>query len=75
LSDFVIVIVVVSGLSFIGLGVQPPTPEWGSMMADGRLFLQTHPWLILAPGVVLSTTAIAVAMLAQGLLRSARGEN
>jgi peptide/nickel transport system permease protein len=75
LSDFVIVIVVVSGLSFIGLGVQPPTPEWGSMMADGRLFLQTHPWLIIAPGVVLSTTAIAVAMLAQGLLRSARGEN
>ncbi len=74
-SDFVIVIVVVSGLSFIGLGIQPPTPEWGSMMADGRLFLQSHPWMIIAPGLVLSITAIAVAMLAQGLLRSARGEN
>lgn len=74
-SDFVIVIVVVSGLSFIGLGIQPPTPEWGSMMADGRLYLQTQPWLIVCPGLVLSITAIAVAMLAQGLLRSTRGEN
>ena len=74
-SDFAIVIVVVSGLSFIGLGIQPPTPEWGSMMADGRQFLQTRPWIILFPGLVLSITAIAVAMLAQGLLRSARGED
>jgi peptide/nickel transport system permease protein len=74
-SDFVIVIVVVSGLSFIGLGIQPPTPEWGSMMADGRLYLQSHPWLIVCPGIVLSVTAIAVAMMAQGLLRSARGED
>jgi peptide/nickel transport system permease protein len=74
-SDFVIVIVVISGLSFIGLGVRPPTPEWGAMMGDGRLFLQSHPWLILAPGLVLSLTAIAVAMLAQGLLRTSRGQN
>lgn len=74
-SDFVIVIVVVSGLSFIGLGIQPPTPEWGSMMADGRLYLQSQPWLILCPGLVLSFTAVAVAMLAQGLLRSSRGES
>jgi peptide/nickel transport system permease protein len=75
ISDFVIVIVVISGLSFVGLGIRPPTPEWGAMMGDGRLFLQSHPWLILAPGLVLSVTAIAVAMLAQGLLRSARGQN
>ncbi len=75
ISDFVIVIVVVSGLSFIGLGIQAPTPEWGAMMADGRLYLQTHPWLIVCPGIVLSITAIAVAMLAQGLLRATRGEN
>jgi peptide/nickel transport system permease protein len=74
-SDFVIVIVVVSGLSFIGLGIQAPTPEWGSMMADGRLYLQSHPWVIVSPGLVLSATAVAVAMLAQGLLRSSRGEN
>jgi peptide/nickel transport system permease protein len=74
-SDFVIVIVVVSGLSFIGLGIRPPTPEWGAMMGDGRLFLQAYPWLILAPGLVLSVTAIAVAMLAQGLLRSSRGQD
>ena len=39
-----------AGLSFLGLGAQPPVAEWGSMMSDGRSLLQTSPWVVLAPG-------------------------
>ena len=38
-----------AGLSYLGLGVVPPTPEWGSMMSEGRSMLQTSPWIVLAP--------------------------
>ncbi len=74
LSDFVIVIVTVAGLSFLGLGVRPPTPEWGSMMSEGRLFLASEWWLTVFPGLVLSITAIGVALLAEGVVRMTRGE-
>ena len=39
-----------AALSFLGLGAQPPTAEWGSMMSDGRSMLQTYPWVVLTPG-------------------------
>lgn len=74
LSDFVIVVITIAGLSFLGLGVRPPTPEWGAMMADGRLFLQRQWWITVFPGLVLSLTAIGVALLAQGVVAWARGE-
>ncbi len=74
LSDFVIVVITIAGLSFLGLGVRPPTPEWGAMMADGRLFLQRQWWITVFPGLVLSLTAIGVALLAQGVVGWARGE-
>ena len=67
LSDFIFIIVIIGGLSFLGLGVTPPTPEWGAMLAEGRLYLRTEPWLILFPGFFLSLTAIGVALLARGL--------
>lgn len=75
LSDFVIVIVTVAGLSFLGMGVRPPTPEWGSMMSEGRLYLTIEWWITVFPGLVLSVTAIGVALLAEGALSIARGEN
>ena len=74
LSDFVVVILTVAGLSYLGLGVRPPAPEWGAMMADGRLFLQRQWWLTVFPGVLLSLTAIGVALVAQGVTSWARGE-
>ncbi len=40
-----------AGLSFLGLGVQPPTPEWGNMLSEGREYLQSAPWLVLYPGL------------------------
>lgn len=46
----------IAGLSFLGLGVQPPIAEWGSMMSNGRSMIQTAPWVILAPGFAIFIT-------------------
>lgn len=43
----------IAGLSFLGLGAQPPTAEWGSMMSGGRSMLQTYPWVVLTPGLAI----------------------
>ena len=75
LSDFVIVVLTVSSLSFLGAGVNPPTPEWGAMIADGRLYLQTQWWITVFPGLALSFTAIGVALLAHGVSGRYAGEN
>ena len=75
LSDFIFIIVIIGGLSFLGLGVRPPTPEWGAMLAEGRLYLRTEPWLILFPGFFLSLTAVGVTLLARGLERISKGED
>ena len=42
-----------AALSFLGLGAQPPVPEWGSMMSGGRSMLQTYPWVVLTPGAAI----------------------
>lgn len=42
-----------SGLSFLGIGIVPPTPEWGAMLNEGRKFIQTYPWMVLLPGVAI----------------------
>lgn len=52
-----------AGLSYLGLGVVPPTPEWGSMMSEGRSMLQTSPWIVLAPGLVIFITVIIFNLL------------
>lgn len=75
LSDFVIVIIAIAGLSFLGVGVRPPEAEWGAMISDGRPFLRQAWWITLFPGLVLSFTAIGVALLAQGFTRRSRGED
>lgn len=49
--DIGTMIMEIAGLSFLGLGAQPPMAEWGSMINDGRMMLQTAPWVILAPGI------------------------
>lgn len=67
LSDFVIVVITISGLSFLGAGVRPPTAEWGAMMSEGRLFLRQQWWITVFPGLALSLTAIGMSLLALGL--------
>lgn len=56
-----------ASLSFLSLGVQPPTPSWGNMIADGRNFLITNPWLVMVPGVALMVTVLAFNFLGDGL--------
>ena len=51
-------VLAVSALSFLGLGVQPPTPEWGAMLNDGRTFFFTAPQLMLYPGLVISVAVL-----------------
>ncbi|OIQ50568.1 Nickel transport system permease protein NikC [Pseudodesulfovibrio hydrargyri] len=57
----------VSGLSFLGLGITPPTSEWGVMIADGRQFVWTHPELIMYPGLAIFLTVMAFNILGDGL--------
>lgn len=56
-----------AGLSFLGLGAQPPAAEWGSMMSENRALLQTAPWTILAPGLAMFLTVMTCNLLADSL--------
>lgn len=56
-----------AGMSFLGLGVPPPAPSWGSMISDGREYIATSPWVVLVPGVALMLTVLAVNFLGDGL--------
>ncbi len=65
--DMARVIVVESALSFLGLGVQPPTPTWGGMLADGRVYLSTAWWLATFPGLAILVTVLGINLLGDGL--------
>jgi peptide/nickel transport system permease protein len=54
-------------LSFLGFGVQPPAADWGLMISNGRAFVDTAPWISLAPGVALSITVISISLVGDGL--------
>jgi peptide/nickel transport system permease protein len=54
-------------LSFLGFGVQPPSADWGLMISNGRAFVDTAPWISLAPGVAMSITVIAISLVGDGL--------
>lgn len=60
-------IITTASLSFIGLGVQPPTPEWGSMLAKGRQYIRNYWHLVTFPGVFIMTTVISLNLLGDGL--------
>jgi peptide/nickel transport system permease protein len=56
-----------SGLSFLGVGIQPPTPEWGYMINDGKMFIRSAPYIIVFPGLAIMITVIAFNTLGDGL--------
>ena len=56
-----------SSLSFLGLGAQPPVPEWGAMLNEGRGYLRQAPWITAAPGLAIMLTVLAVNLLGDGL--------
>ena len=65
--DMGLIILGIAGLSFLGLGVQPPTPEWGAMLNDARPYLQTAPRLLLAPGISIFLLVLGFNLLGDGL--------
>jgi dipeptide transport system permease protein len=56
-----------AALGFLGLGAQPPTPEWGSMLASAREFLQRAPWVVTLPGLAILSTVVAINLFGDGL--------
>ena len=60
-------LLVISGISFLGLGVQPPTPEWGAMLNDGRAFLRSAPQLMIYPGLAISLAVLGFNLLGDSL--------
>ena len=65
--DFVLNILLVSGLSFLGLGAQPPSPEWGAIVAEGRDYILQAWWISTLPGLVIVLTGVALALTGDGL--------
>lgn len=71
-------LLLVSALSFLGLGVSPPTPDWGLMIQSGLQSIRSEPWLILAPALCISTLVIGINLATEGVadllgLEAARG--
>lgn len=56
-----------AGLGFLGLGAQPPMPEWGSMLADSRDLITSNPWVMALPGIAILITVLAVNLMGDGL--------
>jgi peptide/nickel transport system permease protein len=67
MSDVVLTIASIVALGFLGLGITPPTPEWGSMISDGTPFLTTHPVLAAAPGVAVVIVGFGLSLIGDGL--------
>jgi len=63
-----------SGLSFLGLGIQPPRPSWGNMIAGGRDLIVVAPWVAVAPGIALIATVLACTLLGDAMRDRLAGE-
>lgn len=60
-------ILVISGMSYIGLGIQPPTPEWGSLLSAGRTFIQSYPYMVIFPGLFILLTVFSFNLFGDGV--------
>ncbi len=61
------VIIAAAGLSFLGLGIMPPNPEWGAMLSEGKEFIRYSPYLVLFPGIAIMVTVLSLNLLGDGL--------
>lgn len=66
-TEIVLIMVAIVTLGYLGLGIQPPTPDWGTMIADSQQFVTTHWWLPTFPGLAVVLTGIAFSLLGDGL--------
>lgn len=57
----------IASLSFLGLGIQPPAPEWGAMLNEGREFIRTYPHLIITPGIAIVLSALSMNLIGDGI--------
>lgn len=73
--DMVYVIVAIITLGYLGLGIQPPVPDWGSMIADGQAFVTTQWWIPVIPGIAVIITGIGLSFLADGMTQLLRPES
>jgi peptide/nickel transport system permease protein len=67
LLDLGFLVIIESTLSFFGLGITPPTPSWGSILADGRQYMVVTPWLPVLPGLAITFTILSINLAADGL--------
>ena len=72
MTDMVLVILSTTSLSFLGLGVQPPTPEWGVMIAEGRSFILSAWWMVTLPGLAVVMVGVALSLFGDGIARILR---
>ncbi|RZT66542.1 ATP-binding cassette domain-containing protein [Leucobacter luti] len=66
-TEIVLIMVAIVTLGYLGLGIQPPTPDWGTMIADAQQFVTTHWWLPTFPGLAVVVTGIALSLLGDGI--------
>jgi peptide/nickel transport system permease protein len=64
---FAMAILAEAVLSFVGVGLPPPTPSWGNIIADGRDYIPTAPWVSLFPGIAVAVTVLSVNLMGDGL--------
>ena len=69
MADFDLNILLLSGLSFLGLGIQPPEPEWGAMVAEGRDFIFENWWICTLPGLAIVVAGTSLSLIGDGLAR------
>lgn len=70
--DIMMAILTLASLSYLGLGVQPPAPEWGAMVAEGQPYLQTNWWLTAAPGLTIALLGLGFLLLGESLEKRMR---
>ncbi len=73
MSDFAIDVQVGATLSFFGLGAQPPTPEWGLMIAESRSMMLAAPWVVVGPGIAIVIVSLVVSLIGDGFADMIRG--
>jgi peptide/nickel transport system permease protein len=61
-------LLIIAGLSYLGIGIQPPTPDWGAMLAEAQPFMLRVPSLIVSPGIIIFIATLSVTMAGQGLM-------
>lgn len=66
-------VAIIAALSFVGFGVQPPTPDWGLMINENRTGLVVQPWSVMAPALLVALLAVGVSLIGDGIARAAAG--